>query len=450
MKNSLFILGAILLSSCGVVDFVQSDSVSTNPSDYNQVLAEDEEIYVQFDFSPDHASAQAAFEVQDSSGRINGTFSWNKSIMFFHPKQSFSVSHRYLLKYVGQVLDTKGKEREYNIYIPFYYMNRSEPSPAVTMVPSPGSVIQKNDKVVFSFSKAMDPDTLLRSFSITPEKACKKIWSSSCKELTIIPDKPWKEYTAYSFTFSQEMSTSSGIQLPEKVSWVLYCTSGAAVPVVNSADTALNDGLEYPVLQRGLDRIKEKDVIQVSFSVPMEREKTENAFSVVPDLHGYTYWKSDSALLFVPEDNWKCDTEYTVSVSADAQSREGLKMQENYEIRFTPDIARQNLVRLDGKETDGFPMTSFDYTQETEIEADTVYTFGFVFSQSLGTASEKEEIFSHIVLIPLFPPGLPTPKVLSQFWIGDDALYVTYTGFIPGGSRYSLEASGRKMTVRTK
>ena len=175
MKKYLYLLSICLLSSCGIVDFSESDSITTNPSDYNQILAEGEDIFVKFDFSPDHASSQAAFELQDSTGRIKGTFSWNKTVMTFHPEHSLTASFRYLFKYAGEVRDTSGKERSYNIYIPFYYVSRSESSPAVTMVPELGSSISGQDKVVFSFSKAMNPDSLLSGFSITPSVACSKI-----------------------------------------------------------------------------------------------------------------------------------------------------------------------------------------------------------------------------------------------------------------------------------
>ena len=456
MRKVLCILSIFLYSSCGVVDLNLSDSLRTNPSGYNQVLAKDEDIYVDFGFSPDHASAQAAFGVQDHTGRVEGTFSWEKSVMTFHPQQGFSVAQRYLLKYAGQVLDSSGKGRTYNIYIPFYYVNKPDSSLSVSMVPADGNEIQGQKKVVFTFSKGMNINTLLRSFSIVPEIDCTKVWNSSCTQLTVIPQTSWKDHTVYTFSFSQDLCSKEGIPLPQKVSYVLYSTSGAKNPAVQSACTVLNDGINFPVLLSGLDGIKGNDAIQIAFSEEMDREKTEDALSVFPRLKGRTYWPSDSTLLFIPDSDWEYDTKYTIIISTMAESRKGLPLIENYEIRFTPDISKLVLERINGKESDGFPIYSYVPEQEIEIDAglkedpENIYTFGFVLNKNLSTAAEKEALFSGINLKPLFPPGISNPKVVSQFWTGDNIVHITYTGLIPDGSIYSLTAVGERITVRTK
>ncbi|MBR4159814.1 MAG: Ig-like domain-containing protein [Spirochaetia bacterium] len=456
MKKILFVFSVILFSSCGVIDMKSQDSIKTNPSDYNQVLKINESIYVDFDYSPDHSSAQAAFEVQDCTGRVGGTFSWEKSIMTFHPQQDFSVARRYLLKYAGQVLDTSGKKRTYNIYIPFFYVNQPESAPQISMTPADGSVIQGQEKVIFTFSKGMDADTLSRSFSITPSDAFSKVWNSSCTQLTVTPVITWQEHTVYTFTFSQDMCTKAGVPLNTKASWVLYSSSGAKIPEVQYVFTVLNDGIDFPVILSGLNGITGQDAIQITFTEEMDREKTENALSVVPHIQGRTYWTSDSTLLFIPETAWEDDINYNLFISTVAESRKGFRLKENYGIRFSPNSSGPVLMSIDGKISDGFPITAFKPEQEIEInvgtgqDSENIYTFGFVLSRNLATSSEKEAFFSGVSLKSLFPHGTSNPKVLSQFWTGDKMVHITYTGFVPDGRVYSLTAAGEKITVRTK
>ena len=438
------------------MDLTPSDSIKTNPSDYNQVLAKDEDIYVKFSFTPDHASAQAVFEVQDSAGRIGGTFSWEKNIMVFHPQQSFSAARRYLFRYAGQVLDKSGKKRTYNIYIPFFYVDRADSTPKISMVPADGAVIQSQEKVVFTFSKGMDTDTLSRSFSITPAADYTKTWNSSCTQLTITPETAWKDHTVYTFTFSPDMCTKAGVPLPEKVSRVLYCSSGAKIPEVQSLCTVLNDGIDFPVILSGLDRVTGQDAVQITFSEGMNREKTADALSVTPHIQGRTFWKSDSALLFIPETDWEGGTKYILAISKAAESQKGIHLKENYETCFAPDASRLVLTSIDGKISDGFPIKSYIPEKEIEIDVGTDqdpennYIFGFLLNKNLATASEKEAFFSGITLKSLFPPGTSNPKVVSQFWTGDNMVHITYTGFVPAGSIYSLAAAGERITVRTK
>ncbi len=456
MKNYFIVLFIILLNSCGIVDFTTSDSLKTNPSDYNQVLEKNENIYVKFGFSPDHASAQAAFEVQDCIGRVGGTFTWEKSVMTFHPQKDFSIARRYMLKYAGQVLDTSGKERTYNLYIPFYYVTKTDSYPVISMNPADGTVIQGQKKVVFTFSSGMDADTLLRSFSITPTIACSKEWNSSFTQLKVTPETAWKDHTVYTFAFSKDMCTKGGVSLPEKVSWVLYSVSGAKNPAVQSVCTVLNDGIKFPVVISGLSGIKGQNAIQITFSEEMDREKTEDALSVIPNIQGRTYWASDSILMFIPETDWEYDTRYNMVISTAAESRNGLHLKDDFEICFTPDISKQSLIRIEGKKSDGFPISSYRADQEIEIDVGTdqdpenIYTFGFVLSNKLRTDLEKESLYTGITLKSLFPPGIPNPKVVSQFWTGDNMVHITYTGFIPAGSIYSLGALGEKITVRAK
>ncbi|MBO7516454.1 MAG: hypothetical protein J6T61_01770, partial [Spirochaetia bacterium] len=84
-KLIIIIIISLICLSCGVVDFSPSDSIRVNPSKYNQVVGENEDIYVKFGFSPEHVSAQSAFEIQDSDGRVVGSFDWKENTMTFIP-----------------------------------------------------------------------------------------------------------------------------------------------------------------------------------------------------------------------------------------------------------------------------------------------------------------------------------------------------------------------------
>ena len=142
MRNFFYIVFSLVCLSCGIVDFSSSDSIKINPSKYNQVVGENEEIYVKYGFSPDHVSAQSAFEIQNVDGKVGGSFKWKENIMFFTPMESFEPSQRYVLKYAGEVSDTSGKMHKYNIYTPFFYMIKQAGKPDITrMNPADGSII---------------------------------------------------------------------------------------------------------------------------------------------------------------------------------------------------------------------------------------------------------------------------------------------------------------------
>ncbi|MBO7431153.1 MAG: Ig-like domain-containing protein [Spirochaetia bacterium] len=458
MKKYFSVLIIILCLSCGVVDFSPSDSIKVNPSKYNQVVGENEDIYVKFGFSPDHVSAQSAFEIQRMGGRVSGTFKWNDNTMIFTPDKGFEAAQRYLLKYAGEVADTSGKGHKYNIYTPFFYQTKQSAKPAVTKIsPADGSAVHAWDRITFSFSVPMAMTSLIRGFSISPEIEYTEEWNEEHTQMVLTPKEQWKEHQIYSFSFSEEVSSADGIPLSEPKSFFLYSGSGAELPKVLSVDTALNDSISYPLLLTGLDGIKNNDAIRVSFSEAMDKDDTEGAFSINPDIEGHICWIDDYTLVFVPDAEWQGETLYSVKIDTSAKSRKGLLLPNWFETSFTPDVIPLKLLNIEGKDADGFPLSLFDSSQEVDIDVgdtllpENTYTFGFVFNHQFTTASEKEQIYSGIKLKGVFPPALVAPKAMSIFWSGDSRIQVTYTGFIPEGRIYSLDVNGLgKITLRTR
>ena len=458
MRKVICIYFSLACLSCGVVDFSPSNSIKVNPSEYNQILEEDEDIFVKFNFTPDHVSAQSAFEIQAEGGRVAGLFKWNNNTMIFIPQDKFEPAHRYSLKYAGEVSDTSGKEHTYNIYTPFFYKTRQPLKTSVSRInPSDGSTIQARDRVTFSFSVPMLPSSFLKGFSIYPEIECDEEWNEDYTRLSLTPKEEWQEHQVYCFSFSDKIISAEGVSLADSRTFSLYSCSGAVLPTVLSVDTALNDGLSYPVLFPGLEGVKGTDAIRVSFSVPMDVSDTEAAFSIIPDIPGHTCWISDSVMVFVPEEEWKWETRYSVAIAESAKSQKGLYLPDQFEISFTPDITLLKLIRMEGKISDGFPLTAFNSSQEVDIDVgdalmpENIYTFSFIFNHEFTKDEDKEKIFSGIKIRGIFPPAIVSPKVMSFFWTGDSTLQITYTGFVPEGRIYSMDVDGlEKVTLRTR
>ena len=457
-KLIIIIIISLICLSCGVVDFSPSDSIRVNPSKYNQVVGENEDIYVKFGFSPEHVSAQSAFEIQDSDGRVAGSFDWKENTMTFIPQKSFEPAQRYFLKYAGEVSDTSGKVRKYNIYTPFFYRTKQAVKPDITrMSPANGSTVQTYDRIVFSFSAPMSLPSFLNGFSVSPDTEYTDEWNEEHTQMFLTPKEGWKEHQVYNYSFADSIKSADGIPLAESKTFCLYSSSGAVLPSVLSIDTALNDGLSYPLLLSGLDGVKSKDAIRISFSVPMDFGATEDALSIRPDIAGHTCWISESTLVFVPDEEWQGETLYSVSIDTSAKSRKGLALPDRYETSFSPDVIPLRLLYIEGKDSDGFPLSAFNPHHEIDIDVgdalmpENTYTFSFVFNRSFETAEEKEQIYSGIKIRGLFPPALASPRVMSLFWSGDSRIQITYTGFEPEGRIYSLDVNSlEKIILRTR
>ena len=171
----------------------------------------------------------------------------------------------------------------------------------------------------------------------------------------------------------------------------------------------------------------------------------------------YYHQLDESTLIFVPEAEWQGETVYSLVIDTSAESRKGLFLPDCFEAVFSPDDTPLKLLYLEGKDADGFPVSVFNPHQEIDIDAgdallpERTYTFGFVFNHAFDTAEAKEQVYSGIKLKGIFPPSLVSPKVVSQFWSGDNRVQITYTGFEPEGRIYSLDVNGlEKIVLRTR
>ncbi len=73
---------------------------------------------------------------------------------------------------------------------------------------------------------------------------------------------------------------------------------------------------------------------RVVFSSKMNKESTENAFNINPNIDGEFSWENDKVLVFKPTKNLEIGTTYKVSVNTDAKSWLGKKMETTFSQEF--------------------------------------------------------------------------------------------------------------------
>ncbi len=438
-NNKLFISAStailFITLSCSLVDFSPEEGISTNPSRDNQVIGENETIYVSFDFAPDKTSAESLFQINDYKGKVNGSVSWEGSRMLFTPDEKMIKGRRYILDYSGTVSRKEGGEVKSEIVIPFFFMTSACNVPfLISASPPAGSIIGQDEALTYVFSRQIDTSSVKKGFKISPETEHDLVWNAECTELTVNPKDKWKNLTSYTFSFSDDIFCSDNIPLEIESSHTYYCDSSHIKPEVLSVYTVLNNApLSWPRVSDDLNTLKYKEGLEIEFSLNMDKESTESSLSISPYITGRNFWKDEKTLVFIPDNGWQWNESYCLKVSETAKSENDIATGVVYTALFTPDINELVLSSIGGKGSDGFPVSV--YSENSLVNIDTgaaaphEYSFTYNFSESFMTETEKEKLQNNINITAVFPPDASSPFPVSYTWIADNSLTVKYSGF---------------------
>ena len=443
-KNLFKYLFIIFLSAssaaCSIIDFSPEERIETNPFKENQIVGENEKLYVSFKFDPERTSAESLFMINDYQGKIDGSMSWEGNRMIFTPAKKMIKGKRYTFDYSGFVAKKEGGEVESDILIPFFYCSRQLKIPSViSATPPSGAVISGSRSIKVKFSEQMDTGSVRKGFSIKPETEHILSWDSESSELTIAPEKEWSNLTSCTLSFSPDICCKDGIPSDNEYNITYYCDSSHVKPEVASLHTVLNNlQLSCPRISDKLENIKYKDGIEIEFTQNMKRDTSENSLSFTPFTAGRKIWKNDTKLIFLPEKGWMWNKEYTLKISETAESEDSIASGVEFIRCFTPAVAGLILDSINGKPEDGFPYSFFSETETLDIDTGGappyIYSFTFTFSEPFYSEDEKEDAQNSINLTSEFPPDASSPFPVSFTWIGDRSLTVNYSGFTPYNS----------------
>lgn len=461
MKKAVLLILLPLTAACSLVDFSAETGVSSNPSSENQILGGNESIHVSFSFEPERNSAESLFRVSDYRGEVDGDFCWEGKTLYFEPGEKLVRGRRYTLSLCGNVEKKERGSVRVELLVPFFYIAGNAGVPYITgATPPAGSVIGRKDSLTVTFSKPIETGSFRKGFSISPDKEHTIIWKDGNTRVVITPKEKWDNLTAHSFSFSTDICGTDAIPLEEEYRFTVYVDSSHVNPFVVSAETALrNISLAFPPLSSDLNSIKYNDALRIVFSQDMNTEKTNNAFSIDPYTAGRKIWIDKTTLVFMPEKFWKWEDTYNISISASAESENGIRLAGEYLQEFSPDINALVLASLDGKTGDGFPVNSFSESSFIEIETDPVaphtYTFTLTFSEMFASETEKSRAQDSLNISCIFPPDGISPFPVMYSWLSDFALTVKYSGFTPfdAGSNihyyYLLKIKGKDSGIFT-
>ena len=88
--------------------------------------------------------------------------------------------------------------------------------------------------------------------------------------------------------------------------------------------------------------------IKIAFSCQMDTLSVQQAFSTEPSTQGSFLWQNDSVMTYIPKENLSSNTLYTVTITKEAQDKEGNGLEDDYTFSFTTGtrVSTQNFYML--------------------------------------------------------------------------------------------------------
>lgn len=177
------------------------------------------------------------------------------------------------------------------------------PPPSISSLSPTGEQVAIDTKPSFTFTQAMDSESVRAHFSITPE-INGTIESEDNATFTFVPETAFAYDTSYTFEITKGAATADGGFLTENTSF----SFGTIGPV----------RVSYLTPDTNAQGISTSAGIKVVFDQEVEHASAEQAFQITPDISGSFAWDGN-AMTYQPSERLAYSTGYTVSMRAGIQ-----------------------------------------------------------------------------------------------------------------------------------
>ncbi|OQY34296.1 MAG: hypothetical protein B6241_05360 [Spirochaetaceae bacterium 4572_59] len=455
MKQSLLFSVLLILFACSLIDLREHEMVSLYPAEDYQILEEGDSMKIIFSEKVNTYLVEQIVSLNNSKGKVNCSFSWEGGrILTLEALESLFQGIRYTLKVKGLYENTRGDSRESDMMRVFYYKSSSyDPLRLLSMSPEEGALIGDGESLVLSFNRVPEEASLMKNLTLSPDAMYKSSLEGAV--LTLSPEEKWENLTDYSLKLTSDVQDGEGVALDPEVERSFMIRSGTDVPRISRSGPALKERPgNYPFKTSNPAVLLYGEAYRMEFSSPMDLDTVEGAFSISPALAGNLYWEGNDTLIFVPEEGWLMDTEYTIRISDNAESLDGITLKEDFISTLTVDIPILELSSVECTSSTSFTLTSYDSSLPVDIAGSGVspydQVFRFIFNCPFSTDQEKQDLQNRITVYEVFSSD-GSPRGATYSWISDYTLTITFSGFYASADKehyYLLEIPGGTTGIR--
>jgi hypothetical protein len=383
-----------------------------------------------FSIMPDRQKTERILILNEGGLGNTPVFSWSGKILHVRPLAGWKKGEYYSISLDGSLAMEDGRTYTAGISRAFIYgMAGSE-------FCLTGSSMEDRC-LVLHFSKAPKITSFNKQFILSP--STEYLCDFFGETVRIQPKNSWQINTLYTWSFTG-MESLDGYTMKKEYSGFFSGDEDLQIPYpVKICPVILpEDPGDYLWKhETGLDgNLENNEAIGFIFSKPMDHASLRSGISFSPAIKGYFETVGEDAIIFIPEEEYKPETEYRITFSTSIKDSLGLGLFE--EIRLYFSSARPYLqvekVNLDSNtealESGG---TVQDHFLEPPSGGSSGIAVKISFSQAIPQANQKAAADA-VSLSVLFPASAHNPALVSAQWLDNGAvLSLHYDDLSPSG-----------------
>ncbi len=430
-SKGVFLLLVLVTGCKGLIDLDRESRLKSFPDEPGWILDAEDSLELEFSESVNAYSVEQICSVKNIRGNVESLYHWeDERILRIEPIDPLTPGLEYTLQVKGLYDTARGRTREADLTIPFYYItDRYDPLKVLNVSPGEGEMIGSETGITVTFNREPDQAAVMKNLSLSP--AGEYDFSFSGSTLSLVPEDSWENLTQYTLKIDEEAVDPS---------WesTFYVLDGQSVPRVALMAAAIKDySSGFPYKTTDADVLTYEDALRITFSEDMDPDSVEEAFRILPPLAGSLHWDGNRDIIFSPSEGWDMNTLYSVSLGKEASSLHGIELAADWEENLQPQIPAISLDSLECL-TSGLTLTEYDTSLPEDLPTNAVspydITFRLTFSEPFSTDREKQLAQDQISFYETFSSD-GNPRAASCSWVSDYTLTILYAGFYASADR---------------
>lgn len=373
--------------------------------------------------------------LKNGSTQLSVDYFWTEKSCQMAPKTGWILGERYEFSFSGEIHTPDGRKYSLEILENFSYKTNDD---YLTLIEEPPSVLECNEKFILKFNSPPDKNSFYESFSLNPVSILSMEFTDDGKTLCIFPKSNWKVNSFYEWKLKKPLLSTSGKSLEYEKTGFFKTTADFSLPQLTNV---LIDGIGYDECIS----MSPKARLLLIFNTDVDFFSINNGIKFSPTVSGNFYKKTSSEIEFIPDENFKLNTEYVLTCTKSLTNPAGIRnvQEKTFYLPKTENFMKISEICINQNTVEGDT-----YEEKLSFPSDTKHSITVLLQFSLPKDFFlKANPLTYIDLQPTFPAIASSPILTDiAYWDLGKTLRLTFENLsVPEeGSEnyYTLEITG--------
>jgi hypothetical protein len=405
----------VIFSGCALISFEYLD-IDCSVREEEQYY-EGQTVDLSFSLMPDREETERFLVLNEGGLSATPECTWSGKTLRLKPMAGWKKGEHYRVSLEGPLPMEDGRTYTAKVLRSFIY------GAAGNDFLLAGSSVEDR-RLIFNFSKAPKITSFNQQFTLSP--STEYLCNFSGTTVTLEPKTPWQVNTLYTWSI-KGMESLDGYIMKKEYSGAFSGEEDlqTALPTEICPVMLPQDGGPY-LWRHGVEldgNVEEGEGIGFVFSKPMDLASLRSGISFYPTVKGYVVGAGEETVIFIPEELYKPETSYRITLAASIKDSLGLGLFEDLKFYFTPfhrylEVER---VTLDS----GGDLESGGTIQDHVLVSPPGMGVEIAFSQAIPPAKRRAAADA-VSLSVLFPASAHNPALASAQWLDNGAILSLY------------------------